>query len=101
MYKSSARGEINFNADLARPILDGISMQWETLFGATIIERLKYDCSSLASDALFSGLLHVSMLFIGEVTCRYLIIVSHHSATSAVGVPEMHLVCYLLILLLA
>ncbi len=42
MYKSNASGEINFNADLARPILDGISMQWETLFGSTIIDRLKY-----------------------------------------------------------
>jgi len=42
VYKSGACGEINFNADLARPILDGISMQWETLFGSTILDRLKY-----------------------------------------------------------
>lgn len=42
VYKSGSRGEINFNADLARPILDGISMQWETLFGTTVIDRLKY-----------------------------------------------------------
>lgn len=47
VYKSSASGEINFNADLARPILDGISMQWEILFGSTIINRLK--CVSLTT----------------------------------------------------
>lgn len=41
VYKSSSAGEINFNADLARPILDGISMEWESLFGSTIITRLK------------------------------------------------------------
>ena len=42
IYKSAASGEINFNADLARPILDSISMQWEVLFGSTIISCLKY-----------------------------------------------------------
>ena len=42
MYKSGSAGEINFNGDLARPILDGISMQWETLFGTRIIELLKW-----------------------------------------------------------
>lgn len=41
VYKSNSAGEINFNADLARPILDGISMEWEALFGTTIINRLK------------------------------------------------------------
>ena len=41
VYKSSSAGEINFNADLARPILDGISMEWEALFGTSIINRLK------------------------------------------------------------
>ncbi len=46
VYKSNACGEINFNADLARPILDGISMQWETLFDSTIIDRLKYALAS-------------------------------------------------------
>ena len=42
VYKSGSAGEVNFNADLARPILDGISMQWETLFGTRIIELLKW-----------------------------------------------------------
>lgn len=42
VYKSGCTGEVNFNGDLARPILDGISMQWERLFGTTVIERLKY-----------------------------------------------------------
>ena len=41
VYKSGSAGEVNFNGDLARPILDGISMQWEALFGTTIIEHLK------------------------------------------------------------
>lgn len=41
VYKSNSAGEINFNADLARPILDGISVEWESLFGSTIIGRYK------------------------------------------------------------
>ena len=41
VYKSSAKGEINFNGDLARPILDGISMAWEALFSTTLVSCLK------------------------------------------------------------
>ncbi|KAL0020935.1 hypothetical protein WJX79_001191 [Trebouxia sp. C0005] len=66
VYKSNACGEVNFNADLARPILDGISMQWETLFGSTIINRLKsYRNTLLRHIAEFLAAVKASLVKLG------------------------------------
>ncbi|DBA74384.1 TPA: hypothetical protein ACH3X1_011148 [Trebouxia sp. C0004] len=66
VYKSGACGEINFNADLAKPILDGISMQWETLFGSTIIDRLKsYRNTMLRHVAEFLAAVMASLAKLG------------------------------------
>ncbi|KAL0055055.1 hypothetical protein WJX82_006331 [Trebouxia sp. C0006] len=66
VYKSNACGEINFNADLARPILDGISMQWETLFDSTIIDRLKsYKNTMLRHVAEFLTAVKASLVKLG------------------------------------
>lgn len=66
VYKSNSAGEINFNADLARPILDGISVEWESLFGSTIIGRYKeYKKNLVALVTVFLAAVKASLVKLG------------------------------------